>query len=424
MINQNAAAITLKQVKKNYAGFTALQGIDLTIADNEFFTLLGPSGCGKTTLLRMIAGFEGTSSGEIYLYGDEIEALPPDKRPVNTVFQSYALFPHMSVADNIGFGLKMLRWPDAELKARVQQMIKLVHLGEFAHRKPAQLSGGQQQRVALARAIAPQPKVLLLDEPLSALDLKLRQQMRVELKELQRTTGITFVFVTHDQEEALSMSDRIAVMSAGCVQQIGTPEAIYNNPSNRFVADFIGDTNLLEAVVTQRRPTAQDTHRIVTRLSNGALLAATVSSFSATADSKDTNPDTPATLKIGTLGHLCVRPERIQLSPQSQSSASKGISNTTNSDYTQLIGVIATEIYLGTDWLYDVMLVDVVKETAVDSHKDLHTNKQIDELNDSLTDRLHLRVQVSSPEKEHMSLCCGDRVILTLKRNAVQFLTD
>ena len=248
MTNQTPiAAVALRSVRKDFGDFTALKDVAFDIGDNEFFTLLGPSGCGKTTLLRMIAGFEATTEGTIHLFGDEIETLPPDKRPVNTVFQNYALFPHMNVAENIGFGLKMLVWSKADIDTRVAEMVEMVQLGQFVHRKPSQMSGGQQQRVALARAMAPKPKVLLLDEPLSALDLKLRQEMRAELKSLQRETGITFIFVTHDQEEALSMSDRIAVMSAGELQQIGTPEDVYEHPANRFVADFIGETNLLEA---------------------------------------------------------------------------------------------------------------------------------------------------------------------------------
>ncbi|MGD9915312.1 MAG: ABC transporter ATP-binding protein [Rhizobiaceae bacterium] len=242
-------AIGIKNVVKRYGSFEALKGVSLSIADNEFFTLLGPSGCGKTTLLRCIAGFEDVSGGEIALHGSDIAALPPEKRPVNTVFQHYALFPHMSVRDNVAFGLRMKRMGLAERQARAGEMLELVHLSAFADRLPSQLSGGQQQRVALARALAPRPRVLLLDEPLSALDLKLRQAMRVELKQLQETTGITFVFVTHDQEEALTMSDRIAVMSAGEVQQIGDPRAIYETPVNRFVADFIGETNVLPVSV-------------------------------------------------------------------------------------------------------------------------------------------------------------------------------
>ena len=216
-------AIDVRDAVKRYGDFTALQKISLGIRDNEFFTLLGPSGCGKTTLLRMIAGFEDVTEGGIFLFGDEIETLPPHKRPVNTVFQNYALFPHMTILENVGFGLEMKGSSRKDAAKRAAEMLELVHLSQFAKRKPAQLSGGQQQRVALARALAPSPKVLLLDEPLSALDLKLRKAMQIELKHSQRETGITFIFVTHDQEEALSMSDRIAVISDGKLQQIGTP---------------------------------------------------------------------------------------------------------------------------------------------------------------------------------------------------------
>jgi spermidine/putrescine transport system ATP-binding protein len=224
---------------------TALAGVSLEIASNEFFTLLGPSGCGKTTLLRLIAGFEQPTSGSISLYGQRLEGLPPYKRPVNTVFQQYALFPHMSVAQNIAFGLEMQRTSKLERQKIVGEMLELVQLPHLAGRLPNQLSGGQQQRVALARALANRPKVLLLDESLSALDAKLRKEMQLELKRLQQGTGITFVFVTHDQEEALTMSDRIAVMKHGKLEQIGTPTEIYDFPRTRYVADFIGETNFL-----------------------------------------------------------------------------------------------------------------------------------------------------------------------------------
>ena len=230
----------------------ALDNISVSIRKNEFFTLLGPSGCGKTTLLRLIAGFGYPTEGEIRLHGSDIAPLPPFKRPVNTVFQSYALFPHMTVAENIGFGLKMLGKPKTEIEARVEAMLKLVHMQELKHRRTGQISGGQQQRVALARALAPQPKVLLLDEPLSALDYKLRKEMQIELKRLQHETGITFIFVTHDQEEALTMSDRIAVMSAGKILQVGTPRDIYDRPAERFVADFIGETNFIQGTVVSK----------------------------------------------------------------------------------------------------------------------------------------------------------------------------
>jgi spermidine/putrescine transport system ATP-binding protein len=228
---------------------TALDDVSLAIARGEFFTLLGPSGCGKTTLLRAIAGFETPTTGSIHLEGKDITALGPNRRPVNTVFQSYALFPHMSVAENIAFGLKMLGKPRAEVEATTAGMLRLVRMEALADRRPAQISGGQQQRVALARALAPRPRVLLLDEPLSALDLKLRKEMQGELKRLQAETGITFVFVTHDQEEALTMSDRIGVMSGGRLLQVGPPREIYDHPAERFVADFIGDTNILQAEV-------------------------------------------------------------------------------------------------------------------------------------------------------------------------------
>ena len=224
---------------------TALDRVSVQIRQNEFFTLLGPSGCGKTTLLRLIAGFEIPDLGLIHLDGQDITALPPHRRPVNTVFQSYALFPHMTVAENIGFGLEMLGQPQLEVDGTVARMLSMVRMEAMAGRRTDQLSGGQQQRVALARALAPNPKVLLLDEPLAALDLKLRKEMQIELKRLQNETGITFVFVTHDQEEALTMSDRVAVMSEGRILQIGSPREIYNHPAHRFVADFIGDINIL-----------------------------------------------------------------------------------------------------------------------------------------------------------------------------------
>jgi spermidine/putrescine transport system ATP-binding protein len=246
-------AIEIRGVSKFYgygeARVAAVHGANLSIRQNEFFTLLGPSGCGKTTLLRLIAGFEFPQEGELALYGDNIAEMPPFRRPINTVFQSYALFPHMSVADNIGFGLKMLGKSRDDISARVAAMLKLVKMEQFAKRATSQLSGGQQQRVALARALAPAPKVLLLDEPLSALDYKLRKEMQIELKRLQAETGITFVFVTHDQEEALTMSDRIAVMSSGNILQVGSPRDIYDRPADRFVADFIGETNFLKGKI-------------------------------------------------------------------------------------------------------------------------------------------------------------------------------
>jgi len=250
-VNKNSVAIGLERLTMIYGEgaerVKALDGVSLEVGHNEFFTLLGPSGCGKTTLLRLIAGFEQPTEGSIRLYGEPLEGLPPYKRPVNTVFQSYALFPHLTVAQNISFGLEMLGKPRAEIAKTVSEMLARVKLVGYENRKPAQLSGGQQQRVALARALANRPKVLLLDESLSALDLKLRKEMQLELKRLHAETGITFVFVTHDQEEALTMSDRIAVMQEGRVAQVGTPTEIYDAPNSRYVADFIGETNFLRA---------------------------------------------------------------------------------------------------------------------------------------------------------------------------------
>jgi spermidine/putrescine transport system ATP-binding protein len=248
-------AIDVRGVSKVFRGsgqdeVRALDNVSVGIRQNEFFTLLGPSGCGKTTLLRLIAGFDFPTDGQILLYGEDIAVLPPFKRPVNTVFQNYALFPHMTVAQNIGFGLEMLGKPRSEINARVAEMLKLVRMEELSNRRTSQISGGQQQRVALARALAPRPKVLLLDEPLSALDFKLRKEMQIELKRLQNETGITFIFVTHDQEEALTMSDRIAVMSKGSIRQIGGPRDIYEKPVERFVANFIGDTNFLKGTAS------------------------------------------------------------------------------------------------------------------------------------------------------------------------------
>ena len=250
-------AIDIRATSKIYGrdretGVLALDQVSLDIHDNEFFTLLGPSGCGKTTLLRLIAGFEQPTQGEILLFGEHLEGLPPYKRPVNTVFQHYALFPHMTVAENISFGLEMLDIPPAQIATTVKDVLGLVQMEHLAERKTDQLSGGQQQRVALARALAPRPKVLLLDEPLSALDFKLRKEMQVELKRLQTETGITFIFVTHDQEEALTMSDRVAVMRDGLILQVGNPREIYDRPAKRFVADFIGDINILRGKLLKR----------------------------------------------------------------------------------------------------------------------------------------------------------------------------
>jgi spermidine/putrescine transport system ATP-binding protein len=297
---------------------TALNDVSLSINNNEFFTLLGPSGCGKTTLLRLIAGFEYPSSGNISLFGSPIQDLPPHKRPVNTVFQQYALFPHMTVAENVGFGMEMLGKDKSERDKTVMDMLELVKMSEYAKRKPVQLSGGQQQRIALARALAPHPKVLLLDEPLSALDLKLRQAMRKELKDLQRETGITFIFVTHDQEEALTMSDRIAVMSRGKVQQIDTPIEIYENPVNRFVADFIGETNIIETTVK-----SLEGSKAQCVLGQGFI-----------------EVQSHQSLHVGSNIHLSLRPEKIRLLPLGESG--------------NLSGEVLEATYIGTDTTYKV----------------------------------------------------------------------
>jgi spermidine/putrescine ABC transporter ATP-binding subunit len=244
-------AIRLAGVSKHYGGQAAVRPTDLEIAEGEFFCLLGPSGCGKTTTLNLIGGFVNVSSGEIYIRERRVDRLPPHQRSVNTVFQSYALFPHMSVRANVGFGLKMARVPAAESRGRIDEALRLVGLEEFGDRLPAVLSGGQQQRVAVARALVNRPAVLLLDEPLGALDLKLRHRLQIELAQIHRDVGTTFVYVTHDQEEAMSMATRIAVMSHGQIQQIGTPSEIYFKPRSRFVADFIGESNFLEVDARQ-----------------------------------------------------------------------------------------------------------------------------------------------------------------------------
>ena len=249
------AVITVEHVFKRFGDYVAVRDANFTIRRGEFFSMLGPSGCGKTTTLRMIAGFEEPTEGRILLEGRDVSHTPPYRRNVNTVFQHYALFPHMSVYDNVAFGPRSQKLTDIEVEKRVQELLGVVRLADFAHRKPAQLSGGQQQRVALARALVNYPSALLLDEPLGALDLKLRQAMQIELKRIQREVRITFIYVTHDQEEALTMSDRIAVMNEGRVEQIGTPEEIYHSPATVFVANFIGSANLLPATVADVRGT-------------------------------------------------------------------------------------------------------------------------------------------------------------------------
>ncbi len=313
------AAVTIDGVTKRFDDVVAVDAITLEIADGEFFAMLGPSGCGKTTTLRMIAGLEFPTEGSLKIFGDEVGTLPPNKRPVNTVFQNYALFPHMNVLDNVSFGLRMQGVDKREAAKRAAEMIELVQLSGREKRKPNQLSGGQQQRIALARALVNKPKVLLLDEPLGALDLKLRQDMQNELKSLQRELGVSFVFVTHDQEEALTMSDRIAVMHDGKLLQVGTAEELYDKPVNRFVADFVGQTNLIDATVA-------DEEMVV--LANGTKIRA------------------PSPYSAGTKVAMSLRPESISI----------GNTNDVPEEFrpTSLVGTVSNVVYLGHSHVYTV----------------------------------------------------------------------
>jgi spermidine/putrescine transport system ATP-binding protein len=285
--------IAIENVTKRFGAFTALDNVSLEVKTGEFLTLLGPSGCGKTTLLRILSGFETPTEGAIRIADEDVTHLPPYRRNVNQVFQSYALFPHMTVRENIGFGLRMQKTPASALATRVAEVIDLVALNGFEARKPHELSGGQRQRVALARAIVPRPQVLLLDEPLSALDAKLRGQMRLELKRLQKRLGMTFVFVTHDQEEALTLSDRIAVLNGGRIEQLGTATDIYHRPVTAFVAGFIGEANLLETVLVSR---SGQTGRA--RLKEGLELTVSLAGWPVDADR----------------GLLSIRPEKVHVS--------------------------------------------------------------------------------------------------------------
>lgn len=290
------SAVEMSNVTKAFGEIVAVETMSLSIGDGEFFSLLGPSGCGKTTTLRMIAGFEQPTIGEVYIKGQPMARIPAYRRPVNTVFQSYALFPHMTVAQNVAFGLEMKKVPKSEIRQRVAEVLELVQLPEMGERKPKQLSGGQQQRVALARALVNKPQVLLLDEPLGALDLKLRKAMQLELKQIQSEVGITFIYVTHDQEEALTMSDRIAVMNYGLVQQVGAPRDIYEHPANRFVADFIGETNFISGEIS-------DLADIVTVVAGGVPLSGAANGQA---------------VAVGQNVTLAIRPEKINLYPQGE----------------------------------------------------------------------------------------------------------
>jgi spermidine/putrescine transport system ATP-binding protein len=286
-------AVRLAGITKRFGDFVAVDDLNLDIYEGEFFSLLGPSGCGKTTTLRMIAGFEEPTEGGISVAGEEVQGVPPYRRPVNTVFQSYAIFPHLNVFDNVAFGLRRAKVPKDEVASRVADACEMVQLAGFEKRKPGMLSGGQQQRVALARALVNRPKVLLLDEPLGALDLKLRKEMQLELKSLQEEVGITFVYVTHDQEEALTMSDRIAVMNEGKVQQLAGPTTLYETPANRFVAGFIGQTNVFSGTVE-----AADGERTTLRTREGLRVEAVAR--------EQVSP------KEGEEVHAAVRPEKVR----------------------------------------------------------------------------------------------------------------
>ncbi|HEV7433680.1 MAG TPA: ABC transporter ATP-binding protein [Pseudorhizobium sp.] len=290
--------IRFENITKKYGDFTAVSNLSLDIYEREFFSLLGPSGCGKTTLMRMLAGFEEPTEGRILLQGNDISGVPPYRRPTNMMFQSYALFPHMTVEKNIAFGLEQDKLSKGEIEARVQEMLKLVKLEEFAKRKPGQLSGGQRQRVALARSLAKRPKVLLLDEPLGALDRKLREETQFELMDIQHTLGLTFLIVTHDQEEAMTVSDRIAVMDKGVIVQVDTPAEIYEAPNSRYVADFIGDINIMEGTVVA--PSGDVSPQPVVTLDCDGLNVAVEQDCAA---------------KHGDRVAFAIRPEKVRISP-------------------------------------------------------------------------------------------------------------
>jgi spermidine/putrescine transport system ATP-binding protein len=323
-------------VTKSFGEMTAVDDLSLEIWRGEFFSMLGPSGCGKTTTLRMIGGFEEPTSGTVFLGDQAVTGLPPFKRNVNTVFQNYALFPHLSIYENVAFGLRRKKVPDAEVKTRVGEMLELVELPGFEQRKPTMLSGGQQQRVALARALINHPQVLLLDEPLGALDLKLRKQMQIELKRIQSEVGITFIYVTHDQEEAMTMSDRIAVMRAGKIEQLGDPESLYERPTTAFVAGFLGVSNLLEGAVA-----GQEGGMIAIKLTDGTVIRAP-------------SPEGGSSLHEVRLG---VRPEKLRVVPATDGA---GMDASVNA----MEGTVLDSSYIGVSTQYLVETRDGHRMTA------------------------------------------------------------
>jgi spermidine/putrescine transport system ATP-binding protein len=338
-------SVRLEGVTKRFGDFTAVRAMDLDIASGEFFTMLGPSGCGKTTTLRMVAGFEEPTEGRVLLDGEDVTGRPAFKRPTNTVFQSYALFPHRSVEKNVAFGLERKKVDKAEIKRRVAEELERVGLAAEARRRPSQLSGGQQQRVALARALVNRPAVLLLDEPLGALDLKLRKQLQVELKRIQRDVGITFIYVTHDQEEALTMSDRIAVMNRGVVEQVSDPETVYERPATTFVAGFIGVSNLMPGEVVSANGAGTEL-----RLDAGPTVRTEDSGGAST----------------GERAHAVVRPEKLVLDPED-----------VGGDGPSVQGQVESSLYLGTATQMVVKLGDGTRMTVLVPNADAEARRDL-----------------------------------------------
>jgi spermidine/putrescine transport system ATP-binding protein len=337
--------VELRSVTKRFGELVAVDDLSLAIPEGDFFTLLGPSGCGKTTTLRMVAGFEEATNGRVLIDGDDVAGVPPYKRPTNTVFQSYALFPHLSVKDNVAFGLKRQKVDRAEIERQVAKELERVGLVREANRRPAQLSGGQQQRVALARALVNLPKVLLLDEPLGALDLKLRKGLQVQLKQIQRDVGITFVYVTHDQEEALTMSDRIAVMNRGRIEQVGDPEQVYDKPATSFVAGFIGVSNLMPGVVRSSGANGE------VQLDSGVTVNADVNG-----------------LPVGERCNAVVRPEKLGITPEGEKVDGK---------LPSVEGLVESSLYLGTSTQMLVRLPDDVVMTVLCPNTDEEERRRL-----------------------------------------------